>query len=208
MRPVITSTGLDDLVDYFERMPDISTEAAMYAINDTARGDAMKLARNQILDEVNFPASYLNKARLRIGKLARRHDLEAIITGRDRPTSLARFVTGGAKPGQKGVMVEVHKGSVKTMKKGFIVRLRSGQQIDGQSFNLGLAIRLAPGEKIENKKFAGETFATSSLGSGVVLLYGPSVDQVFRWVAGDIQPEVGESVSREFLRQFARLSAK
>lgn len=201
----ITGELFKQLEDYFDRMPDVSTEAAMLAINDTTRGKAMTLARNEILDQVNFPTGYLNKDRLSIGKLARKHDLEAVIVGRDRPTSLARFVKN-PQPGQRGVQVEVHKGSVKTMKKAFVVRLRAGRTLDGQTFNVGLAIRLAPGERLENKRFSTETFASASLGKGVVLLYGPSVDQVFRWVANDIQPEVGDEVADQFFRQFARLS--
>lgn len=195
----------EELADYFEQMPEKANQAAALAINDVARGSALRRSRDQILDEVNFPAGYLTKDRLGVAKLARTHDLEAVIRGRDRATSLARFVKN-PKPGQRGVQVEVHKGSVKTMKKGFIVKLRSGRTLDGQTFNVGLAIRLAPGEKLINKNFALDTFATSSLGSGVVLLYGPSVDQVFRWVSQDIQPEVAEDVGNEFFRQFARLN--
>lgn len=195
----------EDLADYFEKLPAVSNQAALLAINDVARGSGLRLSREHILDEVNFPAGYLNKDRLGVAKLARAHDLEAVIRGRDRATSLARFVNN-PKPGQRGVQVEVHKGSVKTIKKGFIVRLRSGRTLDGQNFNVGLAIRLAPGEKLINKNFALDTFATSSLGSGVVLLYGPSVDQVFKWVSQDIQPEVADDVTSEFFRQFARLS--
>lgn len=201
----VVSDLFDELADYFEQLPAQSNQAALLAINDVARGSAMRYARDQILDEVNFPAGYLSKDRLGVAKLARAHDLEAVIRGRDRATSLARFASN-PKPGQRGVQVEVSKGSIKTIKKGFIVRLRSGRTLDGQTFNLGLAIRLAPGEKLHNKNFAADTFATSSLGNGVVLLYGPSVDQVFRWVSQDIQPKVADDVSSEFFRQFARLT--
>lgn len=208
MSVTITADLLDDLSDFFKRAPELTTEAAMLAVNDTTRGSALRMSREEIMDQVNFPRGYLSNDRLSVAKLARRHDLEAVISGRDRATSLARFAKG-AVPGRKGpISVEVHKGSTKIIKKGFFIKLRSGRTMDGTTFNVGLAIRLAPGETLQNKRFAPDTFATSSLGKGVVLLYGPSVDQVFRWVADDIQPDVANDLTAEFFRQFARLSSK
>lgn len=201
----VTGDIFDELESYFERMPQQTTEAARMAINDTVRGPALKLARDEIYDQVNFPGGYLGNDRLGVTKLARNNDLEAIITGRDRPTSLARFALN-PKPGQRGpIQVQVHKGSTKVMKKAFIVKLRSGKTMDGKTFNLGLALRLAPGERLQNKTLPSEVYATS-LGPNVVLLYGPSVDQVFRSVASDIQPDVADLAVNEFFRQFARLT--
>lgn len=192
----ISANLFDELGDYFERMPGVADHAAQLAINDTARGTAMQLARQQMMEEINFTPAYL-KERLSIEKYAKRNDLEAIISGRDRPTSLARFATNG-RAGQRGnIRVEVEKGSTKVLKKAFILNLKSG--------NLGLAIRLAPGEKMMNKNLPVDV-NYSTLGNGVVLLYGPSVDQVFRGVASDIQPEVADAAVTEFFRQFARLS--
>lgn len=192
----ISANLFDELDDYFERMPGVADHAAQLAINDTARGTAMQLARQQMMEEINFTPAYL-KERLSIEKYAKRNDLEAIISGRDRPTSLARFATN-ARAGQRGnIRVEVEKGSTKVLKKAFILNLKSG--------NLGLAIRLAPGEKLMNKNLPVDV-NYSTLGNGVVLLYGPSVDQVFRGVASDIQPEVADAAVTEFFRQFARLS--
>lgn len=192
----ISANLFDELDDYFERMPGVADHAAQLAINDTARGTAMQLARQQMMEEINFTPAYL-KDRLSIEKYAKRNDLEAIISGRDRPTSLARFATN-ARAGQRGnIRVEVEKGSTKVLKKAFILNLKSG--------NLGLAIRLSPGEKLMNKNLPVDV-NYSTLGNGVVLLYGPSVDQVFRGVASDIQPEVADAAVTEFFRQFARLS--
>ncbi|WP_329502985.1 hypothetical protein PCP35_09245 [Pseudomonas aeruginosa] len=202
---IINMEGSFDIpADYFERMPEDVTQAVRMAINDVAKGPALRRAREEVGDQVNFPAGYLTGDRLGVSKLARNHDLEAVITGRDRPTSLARFVRN-PRPGQRGVMVEVHKGSAQYMKKAFLLRLRSGRVMDGQTFNIGLAIRLAPGEKIHNRREAANV-NYSSLGNGVVLLYGPSVDQVFRSVSDDIAPEVGDMAVAEFWRQFARLT--
>lgn len=199
----VTADAFEDLADYFTSMPELANQAARMAINDTASRSGLKMARDQVMEEVNFPRGYLGN-RLFVSQYASDNNLEAIITGRDRPTSLARFAKN-AKPGDRGVQVEVHRGSTKFMKKGFIVKLRSGKTMDGKTFNVGLAIRLAPGEKLMNKNFPAEVYATS-LGPNVVLLYGPSVDQVFRFVSGDIAPDLADAAATEFFRQFQRLT--
>ena len=200
----IEGSVFDDLSDYFERMPDITTDAARMAINHAAARSAIPLGRDEMYEQVNFPRGYLSAARYGVTKKARNTDLESIVTARDRPTSLARFVKS-PKVGQRGVQVEVHRGNTKVMKRGFIIKLRSGASMDGTSFNVGLAIRLAPGERLSNKSMPVATYARS-LGPNVVLLYGPSVDQVFRSVADDIQPAVADSAVTEFFRQLSRLS--
>ena len=68
---------------------------------------------------------------------------------------------------------------------------------------MGLAIRLKPGETLDNKTQA----ATVKLGPNVYLLYGPSVEQVFANVAEARVPEITNQVSNQFFRQFARLSS-
>ncbi|WP_281686689.1 hypothetical protein [Pseudomonas citronellolis] len=200
----VTADLFDELERYFDELPQVTTEAARLAINDTARGPAISLSREEMYDQVNFPAGYLGSDRLFVAKFAKNNDLEAVVTGRDRPTSLARFATNPT-PGQRGVTVQVHKGHSKMMKKAFIVKLRAGRTMDGQTFNVGLAIRLAPGEKLINKTLPAEVYATS-LGPNVVLLYGPSVDQVFRSVSTEVAPAVADHAVSEFYRQFARLS--
>jgi hypothetical protein len=42
--------------------------------------------------------------------------------------------------------------------------------------------------------------------AGVALLYGPSVDQVFRSVAVEISPPLLVNLEVEFLRQFIRMT--
>lgn len=204
MSVTVIADLLKDTEEFFQRMPAAATQAARMALNDTARGPALKMARDEIYDQVNFPAGYLGNDRLFVSKLARNDDLEASITGRDRPTSLARFATR-AQVGQRGVEVQVHRGNTKFMKKAFIVKLRAGRAMDGKQHNLGLAIRLAPGEELINRNFPSEVHATR-LGPNVLLLYGPSVDQVFRSVSSDIQPQVLDAATTEFFRQFARLT--
>jgi len=83
-----------------------------------------------------------------------------------------------------------------TLKRAFLINLRSG--------NVGLGIRLRPGETMENT--VGAKLITTGPLAGVALLYGPSVDQVFRTVAVDISPDLLVYLQAEFLRQIQRLS--
>lgn len=198
----VLADAFKDLEQYFDGLPGVTTTAARLALNDTARGPAMKLARMKMNSEISFPTGYLNKDRLYVDKLATNADLEAVITGRDRATSLARFATSGSVGSRGGVTVSVAKGSSTSLKKAFLVKLRQGKTMDGSTFNVGLAIRLAPGETIQNRTSTHMTM----LSGNVALLYGPSVDQVFKSVASDIAPNVADEVATEFFRQFTRLS--
>jgi hypothetical protein len=177
-----------------DSIPKDVTLAAMRAVNkatDRARTSSSKLMREQ----VDFPARYLSgqDGRLEITQRATEGNLEAAITGRFRPTSLARFARSGT-PGKNGVRVEVAPGFAKLMRRAFLIRLRAGTADLDTKSNLGLAIRLKPGETIQNKKKAVQ------LKNGLVLLYGPSVDQVFRTVASDVAPETADFLEAEFLR--------
>jgi hypothetical protein len=75
-----------------------------------------------------------------------------------------------------------------------------GVRLGLRNGNTGLAVRLKPGEKIK-----GSTGAVQ-MAENLYLLYGPSVDQVFRGVAEDRSGDLMNMVSSKFLRQFARLS--
>jgi hypothetical protein len=200
----IVAEGLAEFSAYLDRLPDVTKQAAMLAINQTAERKAVPAARREIYDQVNFPRDYLNNDRLGVRSKATRNSLEATITGRQRPTSLARFLVGTPtiestrRRGAGGVKVRVKPGVTKQLKGGFLVRLRAGKS-DSGSFNIGLAVRLRPGEHLNTR-------GAPMLSKNVYLLYGPSVDQVFRIVADDITPETLDYLSAEFLRQFVRLS--
>jgi hypothetical protein len=190
--------GLADLSLSDEMVPAIA-KAARIAINgtaDRARTDADRAMRLQ----VNFSAAYLapSAGRLAVTKRASDGDLSAIVTGRARPTSLARFVTGGAVGQRGGVTVTVKPGFAKFMPRAFLLKLRAGSAaVDDTTFNLGLAIRLKPGESIRNKK------EMVRISSGLYLLYGPSVSQVFTTVSQDIAPAEAQFLEDEFSRLMA-----
>jgi hypothetical protein len=194
MSAFIQVSALGDLKRYFEDLPDIAQQAAALAINETASREGLTLIRKDMRDQVNFPSGYLEGDRLRVTRKASRGALEAVIRGRDRATSLARFAKGQTPANTKGrgVRVQVKNGRVQVLRKAFLMPLRNG--------NTGLAVRLKAGESMKNSG------ASVAIGKNLYLLYGPSVDQVFRGVADDRSADLMDMVSRKFLRQFARLS--
>jgi hypothetical protein len=194
--------ALDGLERYVGSMPKASREAARIALNDVASGEGLALLRQETNDQVAFPPGYLNDERLGVTERARDTSLRVVITGRQRATSLARFASGQtpASTRGRGVRVTVKPGSAREIERGFLVNLRRGNADGG---NLGLAIRLKPGEILRNKTEVKRI----ALDTNVYLLYGPSVDQVFRDVALDESPELLRMAEREFFRQFFRLVA-
>lgn len=203
MRTIIEATAVAELAKTFERYPEQSQQAIRMAINDIAKGKGMKLIRTSMMAEVAFPGSYLNGDRLQITQRATNSNPQAVITARKRATSLARFASGTpSSTAKKGVTVRVKKGKSVHLKSGWLVRLRAGASMSEDNYNIGLAVRLGPGEKLANKT----TTHTSWLVKGsVALLYGPSVNQVFSTVAEDVSRPIGEMVTTEYLRQMARL---
>lgn len=204
MSATIIAEGIPDLARYLDRFPEVTRRAARLAINQVAERKALKAAREAIAAQVAFPAGYLtDNNRLSITRRATDDDLTAVITGRQRPTSLARFAPGQAPRRGADVTVRVKPSAPAVLKRAFLIRLRRGAgPVTDESFNLGLAVRLRAGERIANKV----KMAPMKGESGLYLLYGPSVEQVFRTVAADISPSVLEDLATEFLRQSVRLS--
>lgn len=196
---VVAVDGLSALRD-LETIPDRVKRAAQQAVNKTVRRTRTDASR-RIRREVNFPARYLDdqeRGNLYISKRATEDDIEARITGRFRPTSLARFVKSG-RPGGAGkrptpVTLQVEPGLAKRSRRMFLIKLRRGTADIAEGFNLGLAIRLKPGERVENKK------KMIQVSKGLYLLYGPSVNQVFANVAEDVAPDAAEYLEAEFTR--------
>jgi hypothetical protein len=188
-----------DAVGFFQRLPDVADKAAQLAINTVATRGGMTLVRRSILDEIAFPKNYLTDDRIGVTKKAKPGDLEAVITARDRATSLARFAAPGTPLGSRArVGVQVHvknSNGATTLKQAWLTKLRNG--------NVGLAVRLKPGQALSNR-YKGVT--AWLVPDKVALLYGPSVDQVFRDVSEKSAAPVGRMVNEEFLRQFLRLS--
>lgn len=181
-------------------------ESARLAVNDTVR-KARTMAAQVMGQQLGFPPGYLGPTagRLTISKFATGDDLEGIVLGRGRPTSLARFSRGGKvgrpkKGEQTGVNVAVHPGLATFMKGAFLIKLPAGKDVETRN-NLGLAIRLR-GRPLRNKRVQ-----LKEIDKGLYVLYGPSVGQALggeKGVGAKISPELSKFLLAEFQRQQAR----
>lgn len=198
---IVDLAGLVALEDFLDDAPEIARRSMSLAMNDTLEGPGLARYRKGITDQVNFPAGYVNDDRLGVTRRASPSNLEAHVVGRQRPTSLARFASGGRVGGKGGVTVNISKkGGSTRLGSAFLVNLKAGDREDG---NVGLAIRLSPGITLKKK----DTSRMVRFDTNVVLLYGPSIDQVLRnSVVEEETPAVVTEITTEFFRQFARMS--
>lgn len=205
MAVTLINTGSEELERYFRTMPERTARAMRLAINSTVKGRGMSTIKKQMLSEVAFPSGYLNADRLRVGTLATDTRLEASIIGRKRATSLARFVTGSPVIGTRrkdGISVRVKSGRTTYLKNAFLVKLNKGASFSEDNYNVGLAVRLQPGEQLSNKNSSHKAWLVPGK---VALLYGPSVDQVFSDVAVTVSPALADMVAADFHRHFERI---
>lgn len=171
------------------------------AVNKITRDTRSTMAK-KIRKAVNLPASYVSPSggRLAVVQQASPGHLQGTIRARGRATSLARFASGATtKAGVSGVNVSVTPGSSRFLRRAFLIRLRSGSQLTDTQSNLGLAIRLRPGEKMRNKT------QSVRMKNGLYLLYGPSVYQMVMnadgsGLAKDMEPEILADLSAEIIR--------
>lgn len=189
--------GLASLVQRMKQAPERAEMAAQRAINDTAdfaRRSISKRAREQL----NFKRSDLTEKGNKLGvrKRASRGDLEALVVGSERPTSLGRFSTKRLRRGMRGITVKVKRGSSNKLDRGFALPLRRGNFFDPLNPNMGLAVRLKKGEKLSN------SVGAINMGGGLYLLYGPAIDQIFESYVGDELDQVAAKLEAEFNRQW------
>lgn len=184
---VVAVEGLANL-GALDEVPKKTLMNAQRAINATAK-HALSSARKDLYKRFSFPRGYLErKDRMWVSRYAKADNLEAAVTGRGDPTSLARFIVGGARlpsqgaPRTKGVAVEVLNGQQKNMPGAFVMKLRNA--------NLGLAVRTSKAPSPWAKK----------LSENLWLLYGISVDQAFRHGRERIADGEEAYLEREFLR--------
>lgn len=184
--------------------PKIET-ALLRSINKTA-DRARTLSSQDIREQVAFPASYLAPSAKRLfvsTKATKASPFEAVISGRDRPTSLARFTNqkplGGGQRHRGGqVAVTVKPGVRRYIKRAFLITLNNS--------NVGLAVRTDGGPP-------NNAYAPKEIGKNLWLLYGPSVDQVLSAASNgggiyeEIVPETLDFLNDEFNRQLDLLNA-
>lgn len=187
--------GLQQLADYVGEIPAKQRKVARMAINKAA-DKARTRGAKEILDAINLPASYLNpsQGRLTVPRRASDDNLEAAVTGKQRPTSLARFVVGNPQPRSNDpIEVAINRGAgAKHLDRAFVVNLRRGNT--DTKGNIGLAVRTSDGGKPRG------AYKPQPLSGGAWLLYGRSVDQLFRRIRVDIGPSVADDLSQEYDR--------
>lgn len=189
------------LPDALAAAPARIDRALMQSVNRTADRGRTRSAR-MIREEVAFRPSYLqpSSGNLTVARRANPSNLEAEIKGRQRPTQLSHFAKRLKTAGRVGATVEVAPGVSKRLDDAIVLGLKSG--------NTGIALRLAPGERIKNKRqmiplyasYKGRGKRRKASDYNLYLLYGPSVDQVFRSVAERVSPELAEFMQDEFDR--------
>lgn len=164
-----------EAVQFLGAVSDAQIRAMTKALNKTGPHTRTQMDR-AIREQVAFPASYLRPGtkRLFVAKKATKSKLETVIEGRGRPTSLARFIKGGAaamksrKKKPEEIKVQVKPGSLQGIKRAWVVSLPGSPD----SGNYGLAVRTPNGQRPKG------AYAPKKLDNNVWLLYGPSVDQV------------------------------
>lgn len=185
------------------------TRARVMAVNKIVR-DGRAMFAKDVREEVALPARAVSESgkRLYVKQQATPGRVEGIIRASGRPTSLATYARSPqtAERGA-GATVEVSPGKARFMRKAFFVKLPQGNVLTDSQYNLGLAVRLRPGETLRNKTSAVR------LASGLYLLYGPSVDQVFRsndgdGLAKDRSDILADKLETEFLRLLEYLGKK
>lgn len=188
---------------YLDAAPQHAARAMRLALNTVAQRSGMALIRNSIRDQIAFERNYLTGNRLDVAKLATDSSLSVTIRARKRATSLARFASGQALgPMTNGIRVRVKKGKSTLIKRGWLVRLKKGASLSEDNYNVGLAVRLGPGEELTHKRTAHSSWLVKDQ---IALLYGPSVDQIFRSVSEQVGEKLARQVAQEFYRQFERL---
>lgn len=207
MTVFIDALGIKSYARYLEAFPEITPRAASMALNQTSERKGLKLAREKMLEQVAFPTGYLRPPRFEVSKKASPGSLLTVIRGEFTPTPLARFAGSqrtrfatarkhGRKVARPTIKVQIKPGRFATLDRAFFITLRNG--------NIGIGIRLKPGESLQHT--VGAKLIVGGPLNGVYLLYGPSVDQVFRSVAVDITNPLLVELESEFLRQFIRMT--
>ena len=197
----VESRGIEAAVDLVSGLDRRKTTALVRSLNRTAR-DTRAIAARKIGEQLAIPRRQLGPGagRLTVTRRATPGSLRAVITARSRPTSLARFVRNPTTRRGAILSVQVKPGRTRQLRRAFLIRLRRGTSLTETQFNLGLAIRLRPGERISNK------IQQIQISRGLYLLYGPSIQQVFldnelQGVAADIAGPTAVRLEAEFLRQ-------
>lgn len=182
--------ALDNIMDADEVLEIIQRfgPAIVSAVNEAAVR-AHHQAHERVSKDLNFPPGYLNNSTLKLRKASGSARLAgAVISARTRPTSLNRFaMTGQDMRPKHGLSVEVSKGDRKAIPKAFFMLVSNG--------NMAVAMRHKSWREIPGIR------AGKYVWNGLVFLYGPSVDQVFK----THRPEIAEGALDRLEEAFNKL---
>lgn len=194
--------GLDGekAIASFAKFPKAAKEASRLSVISAARYAHSESAK-EIFGQVNLLKGYISD-RLTLKYSGSGESLAASITGRFQPTSLSRFTLSEPKKG-KVVRVRVKRNGQAKRGKYFAVKLRQGSELTDIKFNVGLAIRVKPGQAFTGSD--GAKLLRSDKYGDTYLLYGPSINQIFRGVSQDLSKSIEEKLADEFERQLLRL---
>lgn len=174
--------NIDEASQLISRVP-VAAQRAVNRTGNFARAESSRRVREQ----VQFAARYLSGADGKIQLIpATQQSLQAKLTVRSRPTSLARFASGT----KKNVRVTVAPGSTRSLPGAFLL---------GVGSNTLLAVR-----GVNRPRTA---FKPRRLGKSLWVLYGPSLAQVLvaknerKGVWPSMEAQLGAMLETEFLRQ-------
>lgn len=194
MSTVSLSQSLEGLAEVRQRLAALGEKAPRVMAMVINRGADRARTRgvSAIAAQVKLQKSYIRDL-LAVSKKASKADPDAVITGRKRPTLLFRYGavqrTVPARNGKRrkaGVSVNVKRKSAPAEGKWFIVhRLK----------NSGASAVIS---RFRRSSGVGNRW------DGLKVLYGPSVDQLWRDVRDDVAPEVMEWAGTELVRQLER----
>jgi hypothetical protein len=150
-------------------------------------------ASKAIRGQVRLPAAYVNE-NLTITQKATEQRPEAVISGRKRPTRLARYGAKQLARAASGARGDQLRGIASGKKQAGVsvsVSRRSSRKKMRGAFLLPL----------KNSGVMGVFVRTGSGRGDIEHLYGPSVDQVFRGVRRELKPEISKELAKEYRAQ-------
>jgi len=191
---MIEQIGIDTAKQAFAELP-ANLKAALIKTINSVVPDVRELAIERITGQVSLTKAYV-KGRLYVSQRANNTDPTAVISGRVRSTQLRRYqgtqlYTAAKLPGKRrlaGTSVQVKAGKGSTvLKHTWLIKLKHGDTDARAGLTMGIAERTGKGR------------------NDYKILYGPSVDQVWRGVKDEITPEVEAKLEDEWRRQMREL---
>lgn len=192
----IQGRGLGETLKRVRQMPNRLARARKQAINRTAR-NAEKFTAKKVYDSVNIPKSDIiggldviratrvrPEATLKASphrRLLYRFKSRVVTARAKHPSRSKGFAQFGVQPGRKfhGVSVQIRRGGTRA-------RLPGGFLLELRNHAIGLAVRKGKGKKAYK------------------VLHGPSVHQVVRWNAEDIQAFIRQDLARTFDEEWGK----